>query len=235
MVDRPILFSPAMIRALLAGTKTQTRRVVKPRHNPNRPSLFDGTWSDNYVLDPGNQKWRDDAYPWRDGDRLWVREAWRSAAAYDDLAPSAMGGEEPIQYQADGAHQTWGYPAIAKIGRLRSSMFMPRWASRLTLIVTGVKVERLQDISEEDAIAEGIVEDDGDAPGIFYLPGASMLCGVNAPKGRLMIGNHPSPRLVYRDLINNLQSGDLWFENPWTVALTFTVHHQNIDAMKEAA
>ncbi|MGO4337795.1 hypothetical protein AB4037_23040 [Labrys sp. KB_33_2] len=232
MVDRPILFSPAMIRALLAGTKTQTRRVIKPRHNPNRPSLFDGTWSDNYVLDPGNQKWRDDAYPWRDGDRLWVREAWRSAAAYDDLAPSAMGGEEPIQYQADGAHQTWGYPAIAKIGRLRSSMFMPRWASRLTLVVTGVKVERLQDISETDAIAEGIgrtVIGDGYRDRFTVRPATwAQVTGHE-------VSAWEDPREAYAALWCQINGPGAWGANPWVVALTFTVHRQNIDALKEAA
>ncbi len=77
MPDRPILFSAPMIRALLAGTKTQTRRVIKPRGHA--PSLFDGTWSDSYVLAPGNQSWRDRDVPVKPGDRLWVRETWSHA------------------------------------------------------------------------------------------------------------------------------------------------------------
>lgn len=207
MTDRPILFSAPMVRALLAGTKTQMRRVIRPRHNPNRPSLFDGTWSDSYVLDPDNQKWRDDAYPWRVGDRLWVREAWRTERTFDEVRPRDLPIFElpglPIFYEANdnGQTSTWGNPWGEK---RRPSMFMLRWASRLTLVVTGVKVERLQDISEEDAQAEGC---DG---GSLCVP-------------------------VFRDLWKSINGPGSWEANPWVVALTFSVHKQNIDAMKEAA
>jgi hypothetical protein len=103
---------------------------------------------------------------------------------------------------------------------------MPRWASRLTLIVTGVKVERLQAISNEDAIHEGIVEDDGDVPGIFYCPGGAKY-GVKR--------HGASPSEAFRYLWEAINGPEAWGENPWVVAVTFTVHQCNIDSMRKAA
>jgi len=213
MADRPIQFSPAMVRALLAGTKTQTRRVISAAPKRSRINLFDGTWTDSYVLDPGNRSWLEEAYRWRVGDRLYVREAWRTEACYDDLSPSEMGGEEPLRYEADGSHQSWGFPAISKLGRFRQGMHMPRWASRLTLTVTDVRVQRLQDISDNDGYAEGIPSD--------YLE------SIHGPG-------------AYRDLWDSLNDkptrpGCAWRDNPWVVAVSFSVHRGNIDQIAEAA
>jgi hypothetical protein len=160
MKERPILFSAPMVRAILAGTKTQTRRVYKgtPRLDGEHHTNGSGeTWTD----------WGRCPYG-KPGDRLWVREAWRVGTKYDtkaprDLAPRSMTVEyEAGGYACNGLTGGWGthYPATreypAWVGKLRPGMFMPRWASRITLEVTGVRVERLQDISEADAIAEGI-------------------------------------------------------------------------------
>lgn len=214
MTDRPILFSGAMVRALLAGTKTQTRRVINPQ--PPSGFAFVGLYAPHLtaVFEDTSLEARDDHtfnLPFAPKDRLYVREAWRSAEAYDDLAPSEMGGDEPIQYKADGAHQTWGYPAIAKIGRQRAGMYMPRWASRITLVVTEVRVQRLQEISEEDALAEGVAPFNDEA------------------------GLHFNARDAYWLLWDNLNAdrGFGWDTNPWVTATTFTVHKQNIDAMEE--
>ncbi|MCW0014859.1 hypothetical protein [Rhizobium sp. BT-226] len=137
-----------------------------------------------------------------------------------------------VWYEADGKGPATD---LHMPGKHRQAMHMPRWASRLTLTVTDVRVELLQNISKADAIAEGIVEDDGSEPDIFYLPGSHLISGVNAPKGRLPIGQHSDPRLVYRDLVNNLHGGDLWKENPWMVAYTFSVHRGNIDKIARSA
>lgn len=211
MADRPILFSAPMVRALLAGTKTQTRRVLTAACD-EPPAYVEGGMIK--ALDP-----EDGPYRWPRthavGDRLWVREAWRSEAAYDDLSPSQMGGEEPIRYEADGAHQTWGFPAMLKVGRLRPGMFMPRWASRLTQTVTDVRVERLQDISEADAIAEGV------SP----LPSGRFHCGFDE-EGEI---TSRSAITAYGWVWNAINGEDAWSANPWVAAYTFTVHHHNID------
>lgn len=207
MADRPILFATPMVRALLAGTKTQTRRVLKPQ--PGNDGKYDDLKSCYRALriEPG--------------DRLWCREAWRSHFHYDDLAPSEMGGEEPIQYEADGAHQTWGYPAISKIGRLRASMYMPRWASRLTLLVTDVRVQRLQDISEEDARAEGCP---------FTHDGRQY-----APPPPEVDSWQGYGRASFSLLWSEINGPGSWDANPWVVAYTFSVHQRNIDAIEAGA
>lgn len=155
MKERPILFSGPMVRALLDGTKTQTRRVVKPR---GHASLFavneDGSavWSDSYIMDTGNIEWRMRDNPYGQvGDRLWVRETWSAPFVWEALntPPSEIDPSEPIWHWADGD------PMDGDWMRPKPSIHMPRWASRLTLEITDIRVERLQDISEADAMAEG--------------------------------------------------------------------------------
>jgi hypothetical protein len=142
MKERGILFSAPMVRALLDGSKTQTRRVVKAIHL---------SWFESSVTNFLDGKWNQRPLPYgRPGDRLWVREAWRTVTANDTCPPrSLLPAATRLWYEADTPHQ----PGF---GRLRPGMFMPRWASRLTLEVTGIRVERLQDISALDALSEGI-------------------------------------------------------------------------------
>lgn len=147
MTDLPISYSPEMVRARRAGLKTMTRRIARPR---GRCSLLDGTWTDSFVLDPGNREWlmRDCPYG-QPGDRLWVREAWKTLAEFDDLPGRALPAEAPVWYLADG-------PAPARFGRYRHARFMPRRISRGLDEVLAVRVERLREISEADAMAEGL-------------------------------------------------------------------------------
>jgi hypothetical protein len=144
--ERPILFSGPMVRAILEGRKTQTRRVLKWQYAPATGArfiphaggwqwLFEGGCGSAY---PGDQGALGRCPFGIVGDQLWVRETWAKAGEVGD----------EIEYRADN-HD----PAAAK---WRPSIFMPRWASRLTLEVVGVRVERLQDISDADAMAEGI-------------------------------------------------------------------------------
>lgn len=169
MRERPILFSGPMVRALLAGTKTQTRRVVRGIYPPCRPE-YD---SESGLLEwfAGDEAFASTRCPYGvPGDRLVVREAWRYADWTED-------GQPWVQYQADGSERlclhtpvewadrltdTWAALSVGKaIGepaadsKWRPSIHMPRWASRITLEVTGVRVERLNSISSEDAAAEG--------------------------------------------------------------------------------
>lgn len=137
MKERPILFSGAMVRALLDGTKTQTRRMVKPQ-----PRILAGEllcWKDDALTDDQMAELCPYGQP---GDRLWVREAWMDLRGVD-------GAVGPCMYRATFGNAPDG-------GKWRPSIHMPRWASRITLEVTGMRVERLQDISEADARAEGV-------------------------------------------------------------------------------
>ncbi|MES2814496.1 MAG: hypothetical protein V4720_06340 [Pseudomonadota bacterium] len=220
MADRPIIFSAPMVRALLEGRKSQTRRVLNPQ-----PDLTDADrvrcveWKG--AIYSGNTR-----ILYAPGDRLYVREAWRTARAYDDLVPSEMAGEEPVKYEADGAEQMWGWPDLFQPGRYRHARFMPRWASRITLGVTEVRVQRLQEISEADAVAEGI---ERARSGRFYDPTVSR--GTAAHLG----GMHLSARSAYEVLWNSLHGPDAWDANPWVVAVSFTVERRNIDVPLEVA
>jgi hypothetical protein len=136
MSERPILFSGPMVRAILDGIKTQTRRPVKPQpHAGVRSSPF----VQSGVEDGHGRELR---WPLALGDWLWVKETWSTEWIMNP-------GDTRVAYRADELAFDADY-------RWRPSIHMPRWASRLTLKVTGVRVERLQSISAEDCIAEGL-------------------------------------------------------------------------------
>lgn len=236
MADHPMPFSAPMVRALLAGTKTQTRRILKPSSVSEAwpgtmwPLFVNGKRTGSSSADPEVNRLPDDLgglvsapIPTLVGDRLWVREAWRSHAQYDDLAPSQMSGDEPVRYGADGNQQTWGYPAISKIGRYRPSMLMPRWASRLTLTVTDVRVQRLKEISEDDARAEGA-----------YIARRSGRVADNYESMAIAGIWFATARHWYADLWDRINGPGSWDANPWVAAYTFTVHRCNIDQMEAA-
>lgn len=141
---KPILFSKEMVLAILDGCKTQTRRAMKPQ--PYRELEFLQLVAE----------WDKNPYG-KSGDLLWVRETWRSDEL-DDGTPA-------IHYAADRSHRfvpgasqsDWLATGIYTSTRWRSSIFMPAWASRITLKIRDVRVERLQSITEADALAEGII------------------------------------------------------------------------------
>jgi hypothetical protein len=145
-MDRPIIFSAPMVRVLLDGRKTQTRRAVR-----TQPTVIDGVFM-HHVAGP---KW-ESGLPYRcpygkPGDRLWVKETWHHAVPIGvPTTTSDYKSSLYVDYRADVAEQ------MQSLWKWKSPMFMPRWASRITLEITDVRVQRLQDISEEDAIAEGI-------------------------------------------------------------------------------
>lgn len=166
MKERPILFKPENVLAILEGRKTQTRRVIKETTEHKGP--YNPAYLEAHRDAPG---WKQICPHGQPGDRLWVREAW---------APVLRNGgvlcrhdrfdlqKDPIEYmrsvtdyviyKADERDTT---KRIQRFGqtteeRWRSPLFMPRWASRITLEITNVRVQRVQEISEEDALAEGI-------------------------------------------------------------------------------
>jgi hypothetical protein len=185
MKERPIIFAGESVRAILAGRKTQTRRVVKPRHEGGvicGPAAERGaieTWGGGawYIARHSEVRVCPYGVP---GDRLYVKEGW--CQAYDAITARPVegrflyladpGAEEVLSIDGDGS-QKWN-----KDGSQRSpwcsSMFMPRHVSRLLLEVTDVRVQRLQEISEEDALAEGVERRRIPAfPGVYayYVPG----------------------------------------------------------------
>jgi len=210
MKERPIPFSAPMVRAVLAGTKTQTRRAWPVQPPPGVPI--------GWV--PGETS--AGRYGKR-GDRLWVREAFRFTDVFDADSPSRVGERcidagyrtpwAPIQFEADSARVNWQHTGTPphegrpQPGKLRPAMFMPRWASRITLEVTGVRVERLQDISEADAIAEGI---EPAAAGFWRLYGRD----TNGDMDR-------SPRVAYRSLWESINGPGSWDANPWVWVVEF--------------
>lgn len=216
MKERPMLMSAPMVRAILAGTKTQTRRLVKPPRNRPAFVLLDhgnGWWP--YQSDDGESELCDDGmeHPYtcpygKPGDRLWVREAWRVIDLADVFAPREITAAHRIWFEADGPHEP---PA----GRYRPGMFMPRWASRILLEVTAVRVELLQEISEADAIAEGVTPIWPDGP---RDDGGPNHYTVDVDPGHL---NGPTAATVYRMLWDLINGEGSWDANQWVWVVEF--------------
>lgn len=232
MADKPILFSGPMVRALLAGTKTQTRRIVREQPTQRDDGLWDhhGYEAGIIAADAAHLgQWMADFQRIQVGDRLYVREAWSGLYVFRDTPPAQRESimtpfgphlREDVWFWADGNPEGGDYE------RPRPAMHMPRWASRLTLTVTDVRVERLMDISAEDAIAEGVVDTgrrDGAPYSHFTVPGVP----------GIVIEHEPEP--VYAQLWEMINGEGSWKANPWVAAYTFTVEHGNIDKLERAA
>ncbi len=218
MTERPILFQGAMVRAILDGSKTMTRRVVKPVGRDASFVMQDygtGWWpfrsddGESAVTSDGNETPHACSYGKR-GDRLWVREAWRADAIYDALPPRDIPGRSGVHYEADGRPN-----AHFCFGKLRPSMFMMRSISRIALEIVDVRVERLQDISEADARAEGCEPIDR---GIWWK-------NYTYPVG---FDGKPTKVVGYRTAIESYRSlweainGDgSWAANPWVWVVEF--------------
>lgn len=192
--ERPISFSGPMVRAILDGRKTQTRRVIKT--------------SLNLEIVPRGELVRLCDYG-HNGDRLWVRETWATEKRMDTQKPSFLdySGDAPLWYKADYSPSTravgdkWDY---VERGKWRPSIFIPRWASRITLEITEVRVQRVQDISEEDAVAEGTPIND-------FLPiNTARIAGVDT-------------RTYFAELWNKINGKGAWESNPWVWAISFKV------------
>jgi hypothetical protein len=208
MKEISILFSGPMVRAILEGSKMQTRRVAM---HPVFQTL-------SYAVDCGDGWYGDEEgqiqvrCPYgQPGDRLWVREAWRVGEGYDELPGSKFTSPE-VWYEVD----TKTPPP--KAGRYRHARFMPRWASRLTLQVADVRVQRLQDISEEDAKAEG-------APEICDMCGnsptheAHWVCEKDY-ESQIDV----SHKVGFQKIWDSIYAESApWASNPWVWALTFKV------------
>lgn len=162
MKERPILFTGEMVHAILDGRKTQTRRPVKPQPIPfGEDSPFTQATLKEHVGKPWMPVGGVFPDAWQKpfgtiGDRLWVRETWRvdgiargMALRFGDSKTTREGMSYRVDMEGDIACDDCDW---------MPSAWMPRWASRIDLEITAVRVERVQDITEEDATREGIVE-----------------------------------------------------------------------------
>lgn len=204
-----------MVRALLAGTKTQTRRVLKPQPEDRMWSIYKRFPRQNGLA------------RWNVGDHLWVREQWSGLHVFHDTPPaerkSFVGDgwpylREDILYWADGN------PDCGDWERPRPSIHMPRWASRLTLTVIDVRVERVQDISEADAKAEGLkcVTKDSGRVWKWGIPDRDGWPGTDDhgwPWDKWCV----NPCDAYACLWDTINGADAWTRNDWVSVTTFTV------------
>lgn len=226
-MERPILFNGDMVRAILEGRKTQTRRAVKTRivtddtaqwsfcvDSTNRKSVNMWTCA---VLDENGKRYTSRGRervvvnlkcPYgQAGDKLWVREAWTI-----DNTTQDENGVCPSIYRTDleagGYDRSWTWQGGR---RWTPSIHMPRWASRITLEITDVRVQRLQDISEEDAIAEGMQKSIG---GIW--------CG-SLHKAHGFPRQHNTAVEAFADIWDSIYAkrGYTWAANPWVWAIGF--------------
>lgn len=213
MTDRPILMSAPMVRAILreieqpGSGKTMTRRLAwreRKMSNAMRQAMIDTGVN---PLVP--TIWQSV----RPGNRLWLRETWRTHAMFDAIRPSDL-TTASIHYDCDGP---------VKSGKTRVSIHMPRRYSHITLIVTATRMERLQEISEADARAEGITRTEEVVcplyrSGAFDRQGEITALSARTCFARLWDHIHRKP-------------GHRWEDNPGVVPVTFVPHLANIDAM----
>lgn len=210
MGETQILFKGPMVRGILDDRKRVTRRVVAldsdvrwfgypcdgdtADAHPKRRCHPPGPSQEHYHHANGFNHGSIFCPYGAPGDRLWVRETWSTIAELDHLKPSLLPKDAPIFYRATEDQGE---------GILRPSIFMPRWASRIDLVVTDTRVERLQDMTEEDAIAEGAPDTRGVWDGV--------------------LGDRGGPREWVRTLWNeiNAKRGHSWDSNPWVWPIGF--------------
>ena len=189
-----------MVRAILEGRKTQTRRIVKPQ-----PETYLGESGMQFEWPGWHGSLSAESFAGRcpygqSGDVLWVRETWAAHATLNRVKPSELSPNVAIYYRAtyhNDSHFTW-----------RPSIFMPRWASRIDLEITGVRVERLQSISEADALAESVDQ---------ALLGNVGWLGTDAPKDAGY-----SYRAMFSKLWDRIYAKRAtWESNPWVWVVEF--------------
>lgn len=196
MKESPIIFSTAMVQAILDGKKTQTRRIIKPQPHDDPSSSM--PWVDDGPTPSGagrcGHSLTTSECPYgQPGDRLWVRETWAEN-------PGKMYHDDPeVVYKTDF---DGFYSTLEPWGKWKPSIHMPRWASRITLAITKIRVERLNDISEADTLAEGIAPDNDN-----FAAGGTWRNG----------------RSVYQELWESIYGNGSWAENPWVWVIEFEV------------
>lgn len=231
MADGPILFSAPMVRAILReieqpGTgKTQTRRAVEDVNLPHLHRDDDLVLRQGGGLGTRTYRFR---RRHRVGDRLYVREAWHAARILDSTPPREIPHDADIEHAATAR----SYAEIGLKGKFRQGMHMPRWASRLTLIVTDVRVQPLQEIDEDDAVAEGVERlHEGFFPYGITTFMTTVVDGREVPAQYCRTARD-SFHMLWDSL--NAERDHGWDTNPWVVAYTFRPILGNIDQVAHA-
>ena len=217
MKEHPILFNAPMVRALLDGSKTQTRRIVKPQPDISPEGNIRGWWLNRPLaglLLPKKQDITIHSPFGQAGDQLWVREKFSGPHYQRKSAPAEWNECDPIWYWADNDPESgdWTKP--------KPSIHMPRWASRIQLEITDVRVELLNNISEADAISEGILSvrtDEWERKHFTQwraLFDAACEAGEKPPIG-------PSPSRAYQALWESINGAGSWDANPWVWVIEF--------------
>ena len=241
MKERGMIFNSEMVRAILDGRKTQTRRIMKVQPESNQLGLLLITDSTKHS-DIGKYHWAESnatgnhvrsklfSSPFGAvGERIWVRETWATLGnedgCYVDWEDNLCKGDERSAariYRASceqrpGDYGLWSIPDDADWkphtkdyqyeGAWRPSIHMPRWASRILLEITDVRVERLNAISEEDARAEGIID------------GGCLNCGEPEPCG--CANPEPDATDAFAYLWQSIYGQDNWNANPWVWVIEF--------------
>jgi hypothetical protein len=213
MTDRPLILSGLEVRAVIESRKTQFRRVLKPQPNALNGGLPLNNGYGSYSTEDGWKK-----YPYALGDRLWVKETF-----------VFVGSGDPgwLLYRANGydaeckRHGFDKCPPESEV-KWKSSTQMPRTASRLTLVVTDVRVQRVREITDEDALAEGAVEKKWTNECDQHRSGWRMDWPSKEPAfgwGSICLG---APRFAFANWWNErAKRGHGWTANPWVVAVTF--------------
>lgn len=226
--ERPILFSGPMVRAIISGRKTQTRRIIK------NPVVVGGEmtgWRDRF----GGLNARFRCPLGYVGDRLWLREAHAFTTGIDVVPLHS------VIYRADDGAEEWAQDRLSRQSACgspwRPSIHMPRWASRITLEIEQVRVQRVQEISEEDGIAEGLLAQVGDGTGrgpgykwhgvgyhgagfdryrepTFHVPSEDGRC-------RCRVGGPTPAQCAFRELWDYIHGPGAFDRNDWLWALTF--------------
>jgi len=204
MKERPILFSGPMVRAILDGRKTQTRRIMK-RNSSGRVQWKGKQWhiqDENAFL----------ACPYgQPGDRLWVKETWQCAVVSEGIKGigyKATYDDERNWFKAKTGPE-WDRLWDKHQDKWRPSIFMPRWASRITLEIAAVRVERLQEISEADAKAEGVTWRSCEDFEPVAIPGPYGPCSGPA-------------RIAFKELWDSINAKTHpWASNPWVWVVEF--------------
>lgn len=213
--SRPIIFSPEMVKAILEGRKTQTRRIIKPEwvtesdddspiicewYHPTKIAKDGEEYPGEKVFGFANEDTGRVCPYGAPGDLLWVREAWQTHCDKDHISPSQLPHDSAIQYPA--TYDGW-------VSKKRPSIHMPRWASRITLRIESIRVERVQDIGKDGRIAKDVL--------------AEGITREQIEHQQKLFHSDDSPALAFGCLFESINGKGSWASNPWVWVLAFNV------------
>ncbi len=222
MAEHPIIFSGEMVRAILDLRKRQTRRILNRIAGIGKVTEFGPSDTPGYdwIFRDAKMRWNDLTHadllarcPYgQPGDTLWVREGFRVAGETHEPDHHVWGAylADDLAFEIDYSEVTMGR---IKLGKTYPSIHMPRWACRTERVIAGVRIERVQDISEEDARAEGVA----------YAVDKLSLCddGTMDSCTQIMLSMNPQKTFEWLWDSINLKRGHGWDQNDWVWAVTF--------------